>query len=277
MNYSFTIFTPCYNGEKTIERVFESVASQTYTNFEWIIINDGSKDNSDIRIKELMNKYPELKGKIKYLNENNAGKHIAWNKAVKMAENDFFLSADCDDSFMPETLLFFNNKANEICNNNFLSSMFSGINVCCYDPLSNMIIGDKYPEDGMVTDNIELEYKYHVRGEHWGIVRTDLLKQIEFPKVSGHFYNESYLWFTLALNYRLVCYNVSLRAYYTETNSLVHNKNYKFDKKRSFMELHFNWWRLTHIGKRIFRYSKKGFIETILILIKTAVKVCISK
>lgn len=47
MNYFFTIFTPCYNGAKFIHRVFKSVASQTYKNFEWIIINDGSTDNSD--------------------------------------------------------------------------------------------------------------------------------------------------------------------------------------------------------------------------------------
>ena len=41
-NYSFTIFTPCYNGARTIKRVFDSVFSQTYENYQWIIINDGS-------------------------------------------------------------------------------------------------------------------------------------------------------------------------------------------------------------------------------------------
>lgn len=54
MDYKFTVFTPCYNGEKTIHRVFESMNAQTYTNWEWIIINDGSTDNSDCVIKELI-------------------------------------------------------------------------------------------------------------------------------------------------------------------------------------------------------------------------------
>lgn len=54
MDYKFTVFTPCYNGEKTIHRVFESMNAQTYTNWEWIIINDGSTDNSDSVIKELI-------------------------------------------------------------------------------------------------------------------------------------------------------------------------------------------------------------------------------
>lgn len=54
MDYKLTVFTPCYNGEKTIHRVFESMNAQTYTNWEWIIINDGSTDNSDCVIKELI-------------------------------------------------------------------------------------------------------------------------------------------------------------------------------------------------------------------------------
>lgn len=54
MDYKFTVFTPCYNGEKTINRVFESMNAQTYTNWEWIIINDGSTDDSDNVIKKLI-------------------------------------------------------------------------------------------------------------------------------------------------------------------------------------------------------------------------------
>lgn len=54
MDYKFTVFTPCYNGEKTIHRVFESMNAQTYTNWEWIIINDGSTDDSDNVIKKLI-------------------------------------------------------------------------------------------------------------------------------------------------------------------------------------------------------------------------------
>ena len=66
-NYFFTIFTPCYNGENTIERVFQSVDSQTYLNYEWIIINDGSKDESQKKIESLIKKYQKLSDKIIFL------------------------------------------------------------------------------------------------------------------------------------------------------------------------------------------------------------------
>ena len=53
-NYKFTVFTPCYNGANTIERVFDSMNAQTYSNWEWIIINDGSTDDSEVVISKLI-------------------------------------------------------------------------------------------------------------------------------------------------------------------------------------------------------------------------------
>jgi len=275
-NYFFTIFTPCYNGENTIERVFQSVDSQTYLNYEWIIINDGSKDESQKKTESLIKKYQKLSDKIIFLTQTNQGKHVAWNKAVKMAKGDFFLSADCDDSFKPNTLSFFNQKANEIASKDFLKTKYSGINVCCYNPVDNNIIGDKYPYDGLISDNIELEYKYNIYGEHWGIVRTDILKQIKFPQINGHFYNESFLWFSIGLHYKVICFNEPLRAYYYETNSLVNNKSYKLNKDRSYMELHFNWWCIKKIGPRILNYSLKRYLGLIKKVIKCVIKLTLS-
>lgn len=113
MQYKFTIFTPCYNVENVIHRVFQSVENQTYDNFEWIIINDGSTDSSDDIIRKLIQTSPII-DRIKYYTQGNKGKHIAWNRAVGIATGDLFLSADADDSFIPETLTYFNDKINDI-------------------------------------------------------------------------------------------------------------------------------------------------------------------
>ena len=64
-NYKFTIFTPVYNGARFFERVLNSLKNSTYKNFEWIIINDGSTDNSDEIIKKAIK---ELDWDIKYIN-----------------------------------------------------------------------------------------------------------------------------------------------------------------------------------------------------------------
>lgn len=275
--YKFTVFTPCYNGEKTIHRVFKSMNNQTYSNWEWIIINDGSTDNSDRVIKKLISN-SVFEEKIYYIKQENLGKHLAWNKAVSMASGDFFVPADCDDEFISETLDFFNKKANELRNSSFCDSDLSGISVCCYDKVSGNLIGTPYPEDGIISHDIELVYKYHVRGEKWGCVRVDLLKKRPFPEIKGHFYNESYLWFSFAKDGFLKAnFNKKVRAYYFEQNSLINNRIYRFDSDLEYMRMSFELWKINNIGHIIFRYSPKGYLNLYKYLIRAIIKWLVAK
>lgn len=271
-NFKFTIFTPCYNGEKSIQRVFDSVESQTYNNFEWIIVNDGSKDNSDAVIRDLIKK-SSVKDKIRYISQSNIGKHRTWNKVVDLSTGEFFLPADADDRFIPITLEYFNRRINELIDIYGTIEKFSGINVCVYDPETGKPHGTLYPREGLVSDNIELAYRYKIRGEHWGCIRTDLLKQYKFPEVKGHFYTESRLWFLLAKKgYKVVCYNDFLRAYYYENISLTHNISYKWDLNKSAMMLRFHLWVVLSLGRKVFKYSYVEYFKHWIYVIIYAVK-----
>ena len=53
-SYKFTVFTPVYNAANTINRVHSALKEQTFIDFEWLIINDGSSDNSDTEIKKIL-------------------------------------------------------------------------------------------------------------------------------------------------------------------------------------------------------------------------------
>lgn len=272
VNFKFTIFTPCYNGEKTIQRVFSSMENQTYNDFEWIIINDGSKDNSDIVIQNLIKKSP-IKNKIQYISQDNLGKHRTWNKVVDLSTGEIFLPADADDSFIPSALEYFNRKLNELIGIYGTIEIFSGINVCVYDPLTGKPHGSLYPKDGLVSDNVELAYKYKIKGEHWGCLRTDLLKKYKFPEIEGHFYTENRLWFLLAKKgYKVVCYNDCLRAYYFEDTSLTHSTFYKWDFNSNFMMLHFHLWVIYKLGSRIFRYSPIAYFNHLKKVITNTIK-----
>ena len=125
----FTVFTPVYNAEKHIYKVFDSISNQIYKNFEWIIINDGSKDNSAALIKSFIEHHPEID--ITYLEQNNSGKHIAWNRAIKLAKGKLFVPADHDDAFMSDALSFFFESWNALSYEK--QSAISGINVLCQD------------------------------------------------------------------------------------------------------------------------------------------------
>lgn len=258
--YKFTVFTPCFNGAETIFRVFESMRNQTYDNWEWIIINDGSTDESD----KVINDFIQIIGKekIKYIIQDNKGKHLAWNRAICLATGDFFVPADCDDSFVPETLEFFNEKANELRGEEFGRSDLSGISVCCFDPQTGDIIGTSYPEDGIISDDIELKYRFQVKGEKWGCVRVDLLKRRLFPEIKSKFYCEDYLWYYFPLvGYRKANYNKKIRAYYYEPKSLTNNLDFRLSPDMAAMFVDYSWWKLRKAGPVIWKYSVTGYLR----------------
>lgn len=259
-DYKFTVFTPVFNGAKTIHRVFDSMITQTYKNWEWIIVNDGSTDDSDYIIKSQMANIT-ITG-ITYITQENAGKHIAWNRAVKMASGDFFVPADCDDSFIPEALEFFNMKANELMGDDFCKSQLSGISVCTYDPGTGELKGTPYPKDGIISDDIELRYRFQVKGEKWGCVRVDLLKQRLFPEFKSKFYCEDYLWYYFPLvGYRKANYNKKIRAYYYEPMSLTNNASFRMSPEMAAMFADYLWWKLRKAGPVILKYSAIGYLR----------------
>lgn len=89
-----SVIIPVYNSEKYIGRCLESVLNQTYSNFEIIVINDGSKDNSQKIIDEYKEKYPD---KIISINQQNKGVAITRNESIKRATGKYIMFVDNDD------------------------------------------------------------------------------------------------------------------------------------------------------------------------------------
>ena len=86
-DYTFSAFTPTYNREELLPRVFESLQAQTYSDFEWIIVDDGSTDNTRSLVEQFSQQadFP-----IKYVWKENEGKHIAINTGAGLARDIFF-------------------------------------------------------------------------------------------------------------------------------------------------------------------------------------------
>ena len=100
--YKYTIFTPCYNSAPYIHRVFKTLDSQTYRNFEWIVINDASTDETSELIKEYI-KGVDFKVKFFDLKKNQM---LAANDnlAFENTEGELFFLHDHDDEFVPTVL-----------------------------------------------------------------------------------------------------------------------------------------------------------------------------
>ena len=96
-----TVLTPTYNRAKLLERLYQSLCQQTYQDFEWIVVNDGSKDNTDEVVQSFV---AEKKINILYIKQENGGKHRAVNRGVKEAKGELLFIADSDDWLLPNSL-----------------------------------------------------------------------------------------------------------------------------------------------------------------------------
>lgn len=96
-----TVFTPTYNRAYCIRNVYESLIKQTYRDFEWLVINDGSIDNTDEVINNCIN---ENKINIRYYKQENGGQHRALNKAIELAKGYMLMIVDSDDDLTNDAL-----------------------------------------------------------------------------------------------------------------------------------------------------------------------------
>ena len=109
-----TIFTPTYNRKEKLIRLYHSLVYQTNKNFEWIIVDDGSTDNTKIEIEKMKK---EGKIKITAIYQKNYGKHVAMNKAFDVNKNRFFMCVDSDDYLSKDAIQILTKLANKFNRN----------------------------------------------------------------------------------------------------------------------------------------------------------------
>lgn len=228
----FSIFTPVFNRAKYMPIIFESLLSQEEKSFEWVVVDDGSSDNIDSVMQAIMNDVRRF-FPIKYVKQSNKGKHVAQNRAIDLSDGIFFAPLDSDDTITPDAL--------KILWDAWLSldevdrKSFSGIGVLCKNS-NGEIVGSKFPRDYFVSNDLEIAFKYKVKGEKWGVVLTSIIKQYKNTEVKGHFLSESTVWFRIARDYPKRLYlNAPLRVYDVHDDSvtthLSHSRNYNFESR----------------------------------------------
>lgn len=216
---SFTVFTPTYNRAHTLPRVYASLVAQTFRDFEWVIVDDGSTDATEQLVAEWRRTadFP-----IRYVRQANQGKHVAHNAAVQAARGALFLSLDSDDACVPEALERLHACWRAIPDAQ--RDQFSGVTVLCRDQ-HGRVVGDRFPAEVMDGTLAEMTYRYKVRGEKWGFQRTDVLRQHLFTAdpVRG-WVPEGIVWDQVGSRYRMRFVNEALRIYFVEGPSLTRGR-----------------------------------------------------
>ncbi len=209
--YTFTVFTATYNRVKTLPRVYNSLKDQTYRDFEWLIVDDGSTDGT----RELVEAWQkEADFPIRYYWQENQCKHIAFNRGVKAAKGALFLNLDSDDSCVPEALERLKYHWDSIPEQE--KEQFSAVTVLCVYQ-NGKLVGTKYPKDIFDSNPLAIRYKYKVKGDKWGFQCTDILRKYPFPEnLMRTYVPENIIWNAIARKYKSRFVNEMLRIYWAD-------------------------------------------------------------
>lgn len=260
-NPLITIFTPCFNGAKTIGEVAKCINNQTYKSFEWIIYNDGSTDDSDRVIKDIIEKYPNID--IIYISPGvNRGKHIAWNRAIEIARGELFVCADADDPIESDSLSFLYEKWLKVKSD----SKCCGVLGLVVDLDTGEPHAGRWPEEGWKTNYLEFGTKHNIDGETWGLTRTDLLKDWKFLELYNGYMGEHYIWYGLALKgYYYCCYNHVTRHYKTNSSEGITASRKKRRQRPQQLQISLllTLWDLKYTSSWYFKYNKKEWFRMV--------------
>ena len=268
--YTYTVFTPTFNRANTLHRVYESLKAQTFKDFEWIIVDDGSKDDTETVVKNFIenSNFP-----ITYTYQENQGKHIAWNKGVSLAKGKFFVCADSDDSFLPNSLEFMLKVWNEIPAEK--QELYKGVSCRCFGEDGLPEKGQVLPceEDGNLTpyldiSSLDLTYKVKFNAELWGMNKTSVLKEYPFPEEKGlRYYPENYIWDEIAKKYICRFVNTPLRLYYhDQINATTYSR-----KNTRFNENYFAWLHILNDLIDYRKYDKKTYLKALIGITRDAI------
>lgn len=96
-----TVLTPTYNRAHTLMRVYESLSAQTDFDFEWLVVDDGSTDDTAILLNNLI---PQAPFGMRIVTQENCGKHVAINTGSRTAQGEWILILDSDDALVPTAI-----------------------------------------------------------------------------------------------------------------------------------------------------------------------------
>ncbi len=185
-----SIITPTYNRAYTLKRLYDSLKNQTSKSFEWIVIDDGSKDETEKILKKFKD---ENYIRMRYIKQENKGKHVAVNKGIDMAEGKMTFIVDSDDYLIEDAVEIIIKKEKEISNKKCFSGMVFNRG---YD--RNTIWGKTFKGEYIDITKSE-EEKYNIKGEKVRIFYTEILKKNRFPEFKGEkFLTEAVLWNRIA-------------------------------------------------------------------------------
>ena len=238
----FTICIPTYNRANKIVNTLQSLCNQTFRDFEIVVIDDGSQDDTKKVVDSL-----EIDN-LRYYYKENGGKHTALNMGIEKAKGELFLILDSDDSLLPKALETLSIIWQEISKKGNLCGIMGRCEA------NGQFIGKRFEAESTEMSYIDFHFgKYGgMYGDCCECIRLDVLKRYRWPESSlTHFVPEAYVMDRIGLEYSLYCTNEILerKEYLTDGITV----NYKTHIQKNCVGYLYN---IVSKLEEIFPYSK---------------------
>lgn len=188
-----TVFTPTFNRVYILPKLYHSLKNQKSHEFEWLIIDDGSTDETELIVKQFIT---DADFTIKYYKQTNQGKHIAINLAILKAKGDYILTIDSDDFLAPNCIEVCQNLISEIEDKKY----FVGFTFL-WMPKSVNEYREEYNFKKWTNDE---NYECPLTVEMNFVIKREILKKFPFPVFKG----ETFCQESLQLNRILKSYKI---------------------------------------------------------------------
>ncbi|MCR5672079.1 MAG: glycosyltransferase family 2 protein [Butyrivibrio sp.] len=198
-----TVITPTYNRGNKLSALYRSLVSQTDQGFDWLIVDDGSSDETSDIVKKWEE---EKKISIRYIKKDNGGKHTALNVGIASIDSPWTFIVDSDDYLTEDAVETIRKKAetddgHDICGLAFLRKSSTG----------SFLTSKQVPKDGYKSDFINCRYGLEIRGDMAEVWKTSCLKEYPFPEYDNEtFCSEDVVWIELAGKYKMRFYNIPI-------------------------------------------------------------------
>jgi Glycosyltransferases involved in cell wall biogenesis len=189
--YKITVFTPTFNRKHTLSRLYKSLREQTYTDFEWLVIDDGSTDDTEAMIKNWMaekNPFP-----IYYHYKENGGKHTAINLGLDKAQGDLFFTADSDDFLTKDALEKVNVWAESLPKNELFCGVVGNWGHTA-DETPNTVFAGEWRDANLLERYPDVS-KVPIDGERAYVFFTKIHRKYKYPEFEDEkFMTEAVAW-----------------------------------------------------------------------------------
>lgn len=181
-----TVFTPSYNRAKLLPALYESLKRQTYKDFEWLVVDDGSTDDTRQVVEGFLK---EKAISVRYFYKENGGKHTAINLGVREARGELFFIVDSDDELPADSLHIINTYYQEIADDDRIV----GVGGLISHRDGSMVT--KGMDKTVDASTMEMKYRIKAKGDFSEAYKTAMLRQCPFPEIPGErFCPEILVW-----------------------------------------------------------------------------------